>query len=297
VGITTCAGTLPLILPAVLRSAVLPDNWGPQNRLFAVSGEAGAGKTLSSLVAACRAGDTFYAIGRELNFEALETELAAQTDEDPVQVGYHLVRMMRSPAFNWEPHLTTSRTICLVIDEVGPYPLCARALCGEHGSLRVALFLESYFKTPYLKLFVVGTTVNHNFSFPRNPGTKIHVRTAAFTDLQELYTRHSVLWRAIVKHVDPEELKGGVFARLWRLSQNPRAAAILLTLSTADIGRLVNTATCRGARELLLRKYAASVVWALISTYGGLGGLDAARAATDFGAAFAVAWSNEKQES
>jgi hypothetical protein len=55
------------------------------------------------------------------------------------------------------------------------------------------------------------------------------VRSHEFTDLQKLYEERSPLWLVLVKHVDPEELKGGAFAKMLHLSRNPRLAAILMT--------------------------------------------------------------------
>jgi hypothetical protein len=126
------------------------------------------------------------------------------------------------------------------------------------------------------------------------------VRSHEFTDLQTLYVTKSDLWRTIAQHVAPEDLKSGVYAKLLRLSQNIRFAAIFMSLSTADVGLMMRTATCRGARQTFLRNYTAYVLWGALRSIKGYNGLvefDEIRATTQFGAAFAVACSNEEQGS
>ena len=271
--------------------------------IIAVSGEAGTGKTLSSIAAACSRGVTFYALAHELSLAALEAQLSGLADPrtHAKHATTHLIELMRSATFDWNPRLATNSLVCLVIDEVGLYPLCARAICKIGDGNECLASLSEHFKCGAMQLFVVGTGVDHAFTHVGSmPHSQVHVRSHEFTDLQTLYVDKSDLWRTIAQHVAPEDLKSGVYAKLLRLSQNIRFAAIFMLLSTADVGLMMRTATCRGARQSFLRNYAAYVLWGAlrsIKEYNGLSEFDEIRATTQFGAAFAVACSNEEQGS
>jgi hypothetical protein len=290
----------PVVVPARLCDAT-----NDAIDVVAVSGETGTGKTLSTIAAARRLrATTFYAISHELNLATLEVQLKNEPDRrtHAMHATKHLIDMMSSAPFDWNPKLATISPVCLVIDEVGPYPRCARAICKIGNGNRGLSALQAHFMTTgAMKLFVVGTGVDHAFAHVGSmPPSQVHVRTHEFTDLQKFYEDKSDLWKTIRQHAAAEDLKSGVYAKLLRLSHNMRFAAIFIALSTVDIDLMMRTAKCRGARESFLRNYAAFVLWGAlrsIKDYNGLSQLDEIRATTQFGAAFAVACSNKEQRS
>ncbi|CUE68479.1 Hypothetical protein, putative, partial [Bodo saltans] len=95
---------------------------------------------------------------------------------------------------------------------------------------------------------------------------------------------------------DPKER--GIFAKLKRLSQNPRMGALLDSLDTEAVD-MASIAESKGAKASYLRGYALRIVSGAlvrIKQYNRLKDVDQMRATTWFGVAFAVACSNEEQE-
>ena len=118
--------------------------------------------------------------------------------------------------------------------------------------------LRTHFKTSgRVLLFVVGTGVENALKHVEDdpmPASCLHLRAEDFDDLRDLYVKESRLWKLIEQHVEPDEMRGGIFAKLRRLSQNPRMAAMLASVDTEDCSDiLLAEATSRGARTTYLR--------------------------------------------
>ncbi|CUF97712.1 Hypothetical protein, putative, partial [Bodo saltans] len=115
--------TMPKHLAAALERT-------PPVDVIALSGECGGGKTLCAMLAASRNGIALYALGSELDLCSLEERLSLCDPASHAElVADHLLEQFQSDAYDWTPEHATERNVCLVIDEVGPYKRCARAMC------------------------------------------------------------------------------------------------------------------------------------------------------------------------
>ncbi|CUF97629.1 Hypothetical protein, putative [Bodo saltans] len=171
--------------------------------------------------------------------------------------------------------------------------------------------LRTHFKTSgRVLLFVVGTGVENALKHVDGdpmPASCLHLRAEDFDDLRDLYVKESRLWKLIEQHVEPDEMRGGIFAKLRRLSQNPRMAAMLASVDTEDCSDiLLAEATSRGARTTYLRSYVSRVVCLALGQviesrktlihFNDYRTVSQTKLTTMFGAAFAVACSNETQQ-
>ncbi|CUG48148.1 Hypothetical protein, putative [Bodo saltans] len=269
----------------------------PLPSVITISGESGSGKTLSALLAAERVGIPFYTLAKELDFDSLEARLADCNNGSMKQIVVdHLVAQFNGPSYNWRPRVKAEDRVCLVIDDIGPYQRCAHVLCNDETNMLLA-GLREYFVAPMM-LFLVGSGVESAFTYVNvhsAPPTCVHVAAGDFYYLRRQYSDLSCLWRAIEEHVGPEEINGGIFAQLRRLSGSPRMGSLLALVDTEDVDKFMSTAGCPGEKKSFLRSHATRIVANALNLYQASlpTAVDQMTATTLFGAAFAVACSNE----
>jgi hypothetical protein len=216
-------------------------------------------------------------------------------------------KVNKSPTKNEEPQRTADGGVSHLADAEGPVsPELNESLIAAECNKAVPtinkllLDFNEHFKAERVVVFVVGTGIEGAFTHVVNdsmPASCRHLRIDEFTDLRQLY-EGSRFWKTVADNVAEAEWSCGIFARLRRLAQNPRMAALLVSLDN-KAGQSFANARSLGAKSSFLRGRAINMVSNAIiqiKSFNGLNEVDQMTATTWFGAAFALACSNDKQD-